>query len=71
MSNKDLNGFELPWALQEEPERSRIVINQAHPRVSEITEYFAVTMCFKDAIVHLQRDAMVAMTAHIRDAHKW
>lgn len=77
MSNKDSNGFELPWILHTEQygtgTRSRIVPNPSYDRLERdgITEDWALTLALKDAIVHLQAGTSEAIAAHIRDAHLW
>ncbi len=83
MSNKDVNGYELPWILKTEPypiktgdsyrmgKRSRITVNPAYERAVICDDSWALCCAILDATVHLQPKAADAVAAHIRDAHKW
>ncbi len=84
MSNKDVNGYELPWILKTEPYpvrtgensyrmgmRQRIIVNQSYERAAICDDSWALCSAILDATVHLQPKAADAVAAHIRDAHKW
>lgn len=79
MSNKDCNGYELPWILMTETiedmggkhTRSRITVNPSHLDAPYMGPSWALAMAMRDAVVLLQAPAMAAVAAHIRDAHKF
>jgi hypothetical protein len=81
-NNLDTNGFELPWELLKEeippcknpPSfkiRYKIVPNPLWQNRDLNSPEFALSCCFRDAIMHMNQHAARAIMLHIRDAHKW
>lgn len=84
MSNKDQNGLELPWELlkldlqegqyipyQKTQTIYKIIPNPLWKHHDLNSPEFAISSCFRDAILHMNQTAAHALMLHIQDAHKW